>query len=171
VLLLSGGSAWGMWLGFWMAQAMAEPEDGLFELGVGTTAVMTDVALLVTSIGISRLVDLPPARFGWISLAGGFGMATGLLTANLTGSSYKQGMAWGIGGGLVAGTVLTQFGDFPDPPVEYDARAPSPDGGGTSGLVPEIEALLPSMQVTPLSAEMPREEGERYLMTLIAIYR
>jgi hypothetical protein len=130
VLMLLSGSAWGVWIGAWTAAALAEdpghpPPRGGLALGVGTTALATDVALALTGFAISELVRLPPVRFAWISVAGGGGLLGGLVVSALSNDhvSARKGVLFGTLTGLAAGTVGTAFGDFaPRAPADVAAQ-------------------------------------------------
>ncbi len=171
ILMLAAGSAWGLWVGGWGAAAIHDGLDSSknpIALGVGTTALATDVALVATSIAISELVEMPPQRFAFISLAGGLGIVAGSGAAAMSGSDLKAGLVLGTVAGLVTGTVVTGFFDFA--PRRTRPELPSADGAGVSTWLPQIEVVVPSVQVLP--TEDPRLEGSPAMVfSLVGQYR
>jgi hypothetical protein len=161
ILMLLAGSAWGVWTGIWTAAAIDEAQRDaidreVFFLGVGTTAVATDAAIILTSVAISKLVEMPPQQFAWISVGGGVGLVSGLLATALTGKSPKSGIAIGSVAGLAAGTVVTSFLDW-TPPLAEPAPVAHPAGsdGPPSALLPQIESWFPSVGALPAGAVDP----------------
>jgi hypothetical protein len=153
MLMLLAGSAWGMWVGLWGAPLIDDlmsSRRSVVAMGVGTTAVATDVALVVTSLAISRLVEMPPRRFAWINVSGGFGVVIGAATAALTGGKardFQAGLVLGSASGLAVGTLVTSFFDFtPRRPV---ADVPGAEPWGWAGLVPGIDMVIPTVQMVP----------------------
>jgi len=120
-------------------------------LGVGATAVATDLTLMATSLAVSELVKMPPKQFAWISVAGGVGLVTGLSVANLAADKVnpKLGIAAGSALGLVVGTVATSFFDWEQPAGA--AVGITDEGGGAAWApwLPEVTMWFPSVAVTP----------------------
>jgi len=171
ILMLLSGSAWGMWIGVWTAAALDEADtsgQGIFRLGVGTTAVITDVALIASGFAISELVDMPPLRFAWISIGGGVGLVAGLAGSGVANGSFKQGILWGSIGGLAAGTIITGFMDFE--PREYDFVADG-DSRDPTRVVPQVDVWYPSVQVQPAWGDPDGVTGEQYLMTVTGTFK
>ncbi|MEE8408743.1 MAG: hypothetical protein V3T05_03980 [Myxococcota bacterium] len=181
VLMLLGGSAWGIWIGSWTAAAIdeeTEKYDSSFFLGVGTTAVATDVALMLTSLAISKLVEMDPRQFGWISISGGLGVVGGLLVGAATGK-YKLGMAIGSAGGLATGTLVTSFVDWvpgieTSDPVALLQPADKPTLT-QAGWLPHIESWFPSVVIGVPPGVDPQgvgpQHGSQVLFTVAGTYR
>lgn len=179
ILMLLAGSAWGVWTGIWTAAAIDEAQRDVidrevFFLGVGTTAVATDLAVLLTSIAISKLVEMPPQRFAWISVGGGVGLVSGLLATALLGKSPKSGIAIGSVAGLVGGTVATSFLDWA--PSRAEPKRVAYDSGGdgsASALLPQIESWFPSVGAVPVGAADPLapSPGAQLMVTVSGTYR
>jgi hypothetical protein len=179
ILMLLAGSAWGVWTGIWTAAAIDEAsrdaiDREVFFLGVGTTAVATDVAILLTSIAISKLVEMPPQQFAWISVGGGVGLVSGLLATALAGKSPKAGIAIGSVTGLAAGAVVTSFFDWTSSAVAPSpAMSGSSDDGSPIALLPQIESWFPSVGAVPVSAVDPLapSPATQFMVTVSGTYR
>lgn len=175
MLMLAAGSAWGLWLGGWTAAVLAEEtgsaegERSVLELGVGTTAIATDAALVATSIAISRLVRMSPQRFAWISVGGGMGLVGGTaVAATIEGFSLRRGVLFGSLAGLTAATVITGFLDFA-PRAESTPEATA--GTPSTGVLPQLEAWFPSVGPAPSRDPARAADAGGMMLTVTALYR
>ncbi len=172
ILMLSAGSAWGVLIGGFSAAVIKEElghSRNVVALGVGTTALATDVALFATGIGISRLVGLSPERFAWINVAGGMGLVTGTAGAALSNGalSIKEGIVYGSLGGLILGTAITGFMDFPE--RQRVAKIELDEADGARALLPKVDVWMPSVQVLP--DDRPEADATRFVFTVTGTYR
>ena len=156
MLMLLAGSGWGVWIGAWTAAALREEETGHqnngFSLGIGTTAVTTDIALALTALGVSKLVELPWERFSWISIGGGMGAALGLAAASLSNEriNVKAGIAAGTVLGLTTGALVTSFFDWREAVTTANVSFGLKDlPQKPAGLLPVIDTWLPQVSVQP----------------------
>jgi hypothetical protein len=171
-LMLLAGSAWGLWIGGWGASVLREQLGAgrnIYAVGVGTTAVATDAALIATSFAISKLVEMPPQRFAWISVSGGLGVVGGTAAAALSGGGsrrLKAGNVLGSLAGLTLGSVITGFIDFE--PRRSGIETPSVVG--QTSVIPRVEEVLPMLQVLP--SERPgRPDDTRLLFSFNGRFR
>lgn len=153
ILVLLGGSAWGVWVGAWTAAVIDNdfgkaPAGGGFVLGVGTSAVATDIALALTAYGVSRLGHLPPLRFAWISIAGGVGLLGGLSGSALSGGALdaESGVLFGSVGGLLLGSLITAFVDFSSTPTPRHA-ARDENAWDSIPWLPSVKQWMPNVQM------------------------
>jgi hypothetical protein len=171
VLMLSAGSAWGVWLGIWTTAVLERSvgDRNLFEVGLGATAIATDAALMLTSIAVSQLVEMEPLRFAWISIFGGVGLLGGVTVGELAFAEYAHGLLWGTVAGLAMGTVITGIFDLPGmgEPTAAEAPPPSEASGSLGELLPGVDAWMPSVQVLP-----PDETttAQRILFTVTGLF-
>jgi hypothetical protein len=177
LLMLTAGSAWGMWIGLWSApliESLVGTDRGVVAAGVGTTAVATDLAVAATALAISRIVEMPPQRFAWISLAGGFGVVGGVAAAALTGGGgqrFQAGCVLGSIAGLATGTVVTGFFDFTPRPRPAGALTGNvATGKGALAMLPDIELVMPSVQAMPRDPNGP-PKSDAMLFTLTGTWR
>ncbi|MCK5688290.1 hypothetical protein KAI87_03415 [Myxococcota bacterium] len=164
LLMLLAGSAWGVWTGVWTAAALEEANlqdsDSLLSVGMGTTAIATDLAILATSIAISEFVNMPPEQFAWISVGGGMGMVVGLLGSELTGEKIfgnRAGIALGSVSGLLAGAAITSLFDWSRPELVVPETITLSSSGDLPDWVPQVEMWFPQV-----GAAMPFENTNDY---------
>ncbi|MBI5510775.1 MAG: HEAT repeat domain-containing protein [Deltaproteobacteria bacterium] len=180
VLMLLAGSAWGVWIGVWTAAAIDERQEGSLDrsvvsLGVGTTAVATDVTLVATSVAISKLVKMPPKQFAWVSVGGGLGLVAGLSASNLVQSrlSPKLGIAAGSVAGLAAGAVATSFFDWQ--PAEEAAGMADAGSSATRlfGWLPQVDLWFPGVVVEPAGDRegLSPVQGSKILLQITGFLR
>lgn len=172
LLMMLAGSAWGVWVGVWSAPLIHDAlgsDRGVVAMGVGTTAVATDLAIAATSLAVSELVQMTPRRFAWVNVAGGFGVVVGTAAAALANAGargFELGCVAGSLGGLGVGAIVTGFFDFaPRRPVSY-APVEQP---ALAGLLPDVELVVPSVQMMPADATGRPSDG--VLFTVTGIYR
>lgn len=158
-LMLLAGAVWGSWLGGWSGAIV---KDGLSDVqGDKSTGLLllssvlgSDLGLAVTSAVVGGLLDVEPARFAIINLAGLGGMMIGMLSAGFAKAEpLKAGNVIGSLSGLALGAIVTSFFDFGDEPSPYE-RPEASDEVPAAYRAPPATALsvrqwFPTTQVEP----------------------
>jgi len=166
---LSGfsGTLWGAWLGAWTAVVY---EDSLGADVAGVSAVGSDIGLLLSSIAVSRLVDMPPEQVGYINLFGlGGALAGAAIGVLLPGDKNIQtGTLYGTTAALVAGTTLTYiFGWGATSPATAESVSAATSSTASWGLpdwLPEVEMAMPTMgPPPPPDPDWPQPEAGFYI--------
>ncbi len=158
-LMLMAGAVWGSWLGGWggailkdgLADVQGDQSTGLLLL---SSVLGSDLGLAITSAVVGGLLDVEPARFAIINLAGLGGMMVGMLSAGFAKAEpLKAGNVIGSLSGLALGAIVTAFFDFSDEPSPYerielsDETPPAYRGAPATAL--SVRQWFPTTQVEP----------------------
>ena len=163
-LLSFTGSVWGTWLGYFGAQLAEQWGLEISEKGVlGATLITSDIGLLLSAIAVSPLVDMAPARVGWINIGGLSGALVGSTVGLIADGKNGANAGNVLGGavGLLTSTIVTAFFDFDTaaPVAEAPKKVESaslPRRGGWMALLPEVSDLnVGSSLLEPVDGEAP----------------
>ncbi|MEE8408581.1 MAG: hypothetical protein V3T05_03155, partial [Myxococcota bacterium] len=161
---LSGfsGTLWGAWVGAWLGIAYGEELN--LEVS-GLSAAGSDVGLLLSSLAISNIGEMPPARVGYINVfgVGGAlaGAAIGLFIEPFGATQADRavkGTLYGTTLALVVGTIITGIADLGTEVVEEEVKPETQikSSWRIPGWLPDIEVAIPMIgPVPPRNPEEP----------------
>jgi len=157
------GTLWGSWLGAWVGFVY---QDRLGLDVAGVSVLGSDVGLLLSSLAVSRVGNMPPARVGWINAFGVGGALAGAGVGTLlkTKMNVQKGNVFGTAAGLLAGTVLTGVFDLgtrdeSSTPTGAKAAQIEPTSWRLPTWLPSVDIAMPMvgpvMPMTPQSWVAP----------------
>jgi hypothetical protein len=170
------GTLWGAWLGAWLGVVYG---GDMHADAVGVSALASDVGLVLTSLAVSRVGNMPPAQVGYINIVGVGGALTGAAIGVLVPvkMNIQKGTLFGTAAALVAGAVLTSIFDLgTTTPVASPASAPGPVVSSSTSWrlpewAPEVELAMPVVGAPPPVDPQWRTPSTGFCCGLQGLYR